>query len=81
MLTLMGIAANTHGIQMDGTTIEITKIMAADPRRVAEVKIDFTFPGLSFSDKEKIILERAARTCPVALSLSDELVQSIRFNW
>ncbi len=39
MLTIMGIAANTHGIDIDGTKTSITKIMAASPRRVAEVVV------------------------------------------
>lgn len=81
MLTIMGIAANTHGINMDQTRIRITKIMAANPRRVAEVQIEFDMPAKDYSDKEKTILEHAARTCPVALSLNPDLVQSITFNW
>lgn len=81
MLTIMGIAANTHGINMDQTRIRITKIMASNPRRVAEVQIEFDMPAKDYSDKEKTILEHAARTCPVALSLHPDLVQSITFNW
>ena len=81
MLTIMGIAANTHGINMDQTRIRITKIMASNPRRVAEVQIEFYMPAKDYSDKEKTILEHAARTCPVALSLHPDLVQSITFNW
>src|SRR5271163_547191 len=44
VLTTMGITANTHGINIDGTTAEVTKIMAANPRRVAEVVVDLKFP-------------------------------------
>ena len=39
MLTTMGIFARNNGIDMDGTHCEVTKIMAANPRRVAEVII------------------------------------------
>lgn len=81
MLTIMGIAANTHHIDMDQTQIRITKIMASNPRRVAEVQIEFDMSDKDYSDKEKTILEHAARTCPVALSLHPDLVQSITFNW
>src|ERR1700743_2927148 len=59
MLTTMGIAADTHGINIDNTTCEVTKIMALNPRRVAEVVINFKFPG-TYDDKEKKILEHAA---------------------
>jgi putative redox protein len=81
MLTLMGIASRTHSINMHGINIGITKIMAANPRRVSEIIIDFDMSGGTYSDKEKIILEKAARTCPVALSLHPDIKQDIRFNY
>jgi hypothetical protein len=61
--------------------MEITKIMAENPRRVAEVVIDYFFPPNSFSDREKAIIENAARTCPVARSLHPDLRQTLRFNY
>lgn len=79
LLTIMGIAARTHAIDIEGTTLAITKIMASNPRRVAEIKIDITIGGAGHTDKEKSILEHAAKTCPVALSLHPELIQSFRF--
>ena len=81
MLTIMGISANAHGFSIDGTKISITKIMAANPRRVGEIIVDFTFPVNNYSDKEKILIEKAAASCPVALSLHPDLKQTINFNW
>ena len=81
MLTIMGIAANTHNINIEGTTIDITKIMAANPRRVSEIVVEFYMPKQNYSDKEKAILEHAALTCPVAKSLSAELKQTVKFNY
>ena len=37
MMTIMGIAARTHGIDIDGTTAATTKIMTANPRKVSEI--------------------------------------------
>jgi putative redox protein len=34
-----------------------------------------------FSDKEKTILERAALTCPVYLSLNADLKKTVTFHW
>lgn len=79
LLTIMGIAARTHSIDIEGTTLAITKIMASNPRRVAEIKIDIHIGGTNHTDKEKTILEHAARTCPVALSLHPDLVQTFQF--
>ncbi len=82
MLTIMGIAARTHSIEIEGTEVEITKIMAAEPRRVAEVKVIFNFPeAIEYSAKERKILEAAAHSCPVAKSLHPDLVQTITFNF
>ena len=81
MLSVMGIAAKTHDIDFNNVTLETTKIMASDPRRIAEISIEFNFNGKEYSDHQKLILERSARTCPVAMSLHPDLKQSVVFNW
>lgn len=80
MLTTMAIAADTHGIDMVGTECEVTKVMAANPRRVAEVITNLKFPK-DYTDKEKTILEHAARHCPVAVSLHPDVIKTIDFGW
>jgi len=81
MLTIMGIVAQRHNINIEGTTIEITKKMEANPRRVGEIVVEFTMPKNNFSDDDKKLLEHAAHTCPVAKSLSAELKQTVIFNY
>lgn len=81
MLTIIGIAARTHGFDIDGTKATVIKIMAANPRRVAEVIIEFNFPRNDFSEKEKKLIEQAAHTCPVALSIHPDIKQNIIFNY
>ena len=81
MLTVMGIVANRHSIDIDGTTIEITKIMESNPRRVGEIIVEFTMPPNNYSDSDKELLQRTALTCPVAKSLSADLKQTIVFNY
>lgn len=80
MLSIMGIVSKTHNLNIDGATADITKIMAAEPRRVAEIKVDLFLPG-SYDEKEKKMLENAARNCPVAKSLNSDLMQTITFNY
>jgi len=80
MLTTMAIAGNTHGINIDGATAEVTKVMAPNPRRVAEVIVDLKFPA-DYTDKEKKILELAATTCPVHISLHPDVKRTISFGW
>lgn len=81
MLTVMGIAARTHHIDMDDAAISITKLMASNPRKVSEIIIEFKIPGKNYSDKEKVILEKAALTCPVALSLNPDIKQTVHFSY
>lgn len=81
MMTIIGIAAKTHGFPVNGTILRITKIMAENPRRIAEVIVEFKFPVNNYSEKEKAIIENAARTCPVARSLHSDLKQTIIFNF
>ncbi len=82
MLTIMGIVAERNNINLEGAKMEITKKMVADPRRISEVIIDFNLPtGSTFSDKEKALLENAAKTCPVALSLHPDIKQTVTFNY
>ena len=81
IMTIMGIKARDNGIDIKGTEIEITKIMASDPRRVSEVVVEFTFPKRNYSDEEKRLIESVAGKSPVPLSLHPDLKQTIRFNW
>lgn len=82
MMTIMGIAANTHNINIVGTTCEMEKIMVSDPRRIGTIRVEMTFPeGLSFTAKEKQILEKAALTCPVYQSLHPDINKDVHFHW
>lgn len=80
-ITVIGIAARTHGFSIDGTEITITKIMADNPRRVGEVIVEMNFPPVPYSEKEKLIIRRTADTCPVRLSLHPDLKQTFILNF
>ena len=81
MMTLMGILAEREKINLTGLTSEVVKVMAANPRRIAEIRITFTHHNLDATDVQKEKLKRAALTCPVALSLSDSIRQEVIFNF
>ena len=81
ILTIMGIKARDYGIDLKGTEVNVTKVMASDPRRVAEVIMEFNFPPKEYSNEEKQIVESVAGISPVPLSLHPDLKQTVRFNW
>ncbi|MBE0639290.1 MAG: OsmC family protein [Bacteroidales bacterium] len=80
-VTIIGIAANTHGFCIDGTKINITKIMAANPRRVSEVIVEFYFPKNDYTEKQKTIIRQSALTCPVFQSLHPDLKKNLEFHF
>lgn len=80
-MTIMGISARNHGMDMTGARAEVTKIMASDPRRIAGVTIRFVMPPKGYTDVQKQILEKAARTCPVSFSLAAGVEQVMEFVW
>ena len=80
MLTIMGKAAEAHGFNIDGTEVNISKIMGTTPRRIVEVVVELTFPS-DYDPKVKKILEVAAHECPVANSLHPDLKQTVIFHY
>lgn len=80
MLTIMGIKANALKVDLVGLEAEVTKVMASNPRRIAEIKIELSFPK-GISEKNQKILENTARSCPVAKSLHPDIFQNIQFKW
>ena len=78
MITIMGIVAEREGIILNGTTAEVEKVMATSPRRIGEVKIKIKFISkLNRDQRDK--LERAAKSCPVSGSLSENLTETVEF--
>jgi uncharacterized OsmC-like protein len=80
MFTVMGIKAHEMGVDFSDSTAEVTKIMAAEPRRISEIHVSFDM-NLAADEKTKTILERTAMTCPVFYSLHPDIIKVIVFNW
>jgi len=78
MLTIMGIVAKRDGIMIEGTTVEVEKILVSNPRRIEEIRLKINFPH-PISGKDQVKLERAAHTCPVSGSIHNELNEIVEF--
>ncbi len=81
ILTIMGIKAMDNDIDIEGTELDITKIMAENPRRVAEVVMEFRFPQKGYTEEQKEMIESVAGISPVPLSVHPDLKQNIKFIW
>jgi len=67
-------------VDLVDSTIEVTKIMQAEPRKIAKIVVVLNMT-ITPDAKTKTILERAAMTCPVFLSLHPDIEKEITFNW
>ena len=81
ILTIMGIKAEANEFNIDGATAKTWKIMGENPRRVAEVKIEYDFSMCTLTEKEKTILRNLVKVSPVPLSLHDETKQTVSLKF
>ena len=80
MISIMGIKAMDMGLDMVGSTVEVTKDMQAEPRMIAKIGIVINMT-LKADEKTRTIMERVAMTCPVYLSLHPDIEKDVVFNW
>ncbi len=81
MMTVMGIVAARHGVELAGMRAETVKEMAQAPtRRIASLRTRITVP-LPADHPHRAALEQAARSCPVHASLHPEIDAAIEFAW
>lgn len=81
MLTIMGIVAASHNIEIAGATATVEKEMStAPPRRIARLAVKIHVPH-PVSPENRVRLENGVRACPVHKSLHPEIEIPIEFAW
>ena len=80
MISIMAIKSKDLNLNLESSTVEVTKFMQAEPRKIAKIGIVMNM-SIAVSDKNKIILERTAMNCPVLLSLNPDIEKDIVINW
>ena len=81
MTTVMGICAEKNNFELPGSTAYVTKIMKSPPRRISKIIIEINFDKNNLSDQQTEKLVAVAKGCPVAQSLSSDLIQEVKFNF
>ena len=81
MTTVMGICAEKNNFELPVSTAYVTKIMESYPRRISKIIIEINFDKNNLSDQQKEKLVAVAKGCPVAQSLSTDLIQEVKFNF
>ena len=79
LLTIMGIVAKRHNIDMAGSTAKVKKTMSEGPRRISSLDINIHLSE-TLDEKNKFILKKASEHCPVHNSLSKKIDITINFE-
>jgi putative redox protein len=78
-LTILGIYAQRHNLDLVGTTAHVTKEMVTAPvRRIGKLTVTIRIPK-PVPEAQRQALENAVRTCPVHQSLHPDVQQIIEF--
>ena len=80
MISIMAIKSRDLDLDLTGSTIDVTKIMQAEPRKIAKIEIVMNM-SIAADEKNRTILERVAMNCPVLLSLNPDIEKDITFHW
>ena len=79
--TIMGICAKKNNFILPKSTSFITKTMSSNPRRISKISVEINFETNNLSEKQIKKLIKVAKGCPVAQSLSSDLIQEINYNF
>lgn len=81
IITTMGIRALDMNIDLAGTTLNVTKHMLSDPRRIGKIDIELHIPFSEINEKDKTILQLIGDSCPVMKSLHPSLEVNVHYIW
>lgn len=80
IVSIMAIKSKDLNVDLVGSTVEVTKIMNPEPRKIAKIVVVLNM-SVAADDKTRTILERVAMNCPVLLSLHPDIEKEVTFNW
>lgn len=81
MMTIMGIRARKHSIELNGLQADVTKFMSSDPRQISKISIHFRLESTNATPDQLTMLKDAALSCPVALSINPSIEQDVSFDF
>jgi putative redox protein len=80
-LTIMGIYCQEHNIDFDQAQIDVTKIMASNPRRIETIILKVDFSGNNWDEKTVHKVIQAGKSCPVAKTLGENVKIEWEITW
>lgn len=80
ILTTMAIKSSDMGLDITNATVDVTKHMLSDPRRVGKIDVAINLPK-SDNERDKKILEKTGNNCPVMKSIHPDIEVDITYKW
>ncbi len=80
MMTIMGIYAQEHKLELKGLWADVTKEMSANPRRIARIMIELHVP-LPANSPHVIALQDCANGSPAMRSLHPDIEVPLTWHW
>jgi putative redox protein len=81
ILTILGIMAQRHNLDLSGTSVRVSKEMVAQPvRRIGKLAVEIRIP-VPLAEEQKQRLISAAEACPVKKSLHPDIEIPMTWNW
>jgi len=83
LLTVMGIVAQRHQLDLSGTRVRVVKEMTSVPlRRIGALTVTIDIPpSAALTPSDLALLERTAHLCPVRQSLHPDVQVAMTFRY
>lgn len=81
MFTIIGIYCQEHEVRFEHGEAIVTKVMAADPRRIGKIVVEMDFSGNGWDEKQAEKVIRAGKACPVAKSVHADMEIEFDFKF
>lgn len=82
IITTMGIHGRRMDVELAGSTLEVTKHMISDPRRIGRIEVILHLKTAAPIDENtKIKMQDMGDHCPVMLSLHPEIIKEVTYLW
>jgi len=81
IFTIMGIKARENGFSIEGAKATTTKVMRNDPRRIAEIHIEYDFTEHDLTQEQKDLLRELVHASPVPRSLHPDIKQDVQLKF
>ena len=81
MMTIIGIYCDQNGLEFVNGNCKVTKEMTSSPRRISKLIVELDLKGNAWNEDVQKRIKNAALNCPVAKSISDQIIIESTFEF